>query len=72
MDYLDRGIPVAEIRRRASAATEGPTRVRRDESDRRPLRREWPMTIADVYLPDEPRRAAERVRQWARAIRAAL
>lgn len=72
VDYLDRGISIAEIRRRASAATEGPTRVLRDETDRRPVLREWPMTIADVYLPDEPRGAAERVRRWARAIRSAL
>jgi hypothetical protein len=72
VDYLDRGVSIAEIRRRASAATEGPTRVRRDEADRRPVPRAWPMTIADVYLPDEPRGAAERVRRWARAIRSAL
>lgn len=72
VDYLDCGISIAEIRRRVSAATEGPTRVLRDEADRRPVLREWPMTIAGVYLPDEPRGAAERVRRWARAIRSAL
>jgi hypothetical protein len=67
-DHLDRGVPVAEIRRRASAATDGRTRVHREEPPLRPVLREWPMTIADVYLPDAPKGAAERVRAWARTI----
>jgi hypothetical protein len=67
-DHLDRGVPVAEIRRRASAATDGRTRVHREEPPLRPVLREWPMTIADVYLPDAPEGVAERVRAWARTI----
>ena len=72
VEHLDRGIPIAEIRRRVSAATEGSTRVRRDERDRRPVQRDWPMTIADVYLDGDPRGAADRVRRWAHAIRGLL
>ena len=72
VDHLDRGIPVAEIRRRVSAATEGATRVRRDEAAVRPVLRAWRMTIADVYRSADPAGAAERVRRWARAMRAEL
>lgn len=72
VDYLDRGISVAEIRRRASAAFEGTKRVHRDEASVRPVLRTWSMTIADVYHGGEPRGAAERVRRWARQIRRAL
>ena len=72
IDHLERGVPVAEIRRRASAAFEGSKRVRRNEASTRPVARTWPMTIADVYHGGEPHGAAERVRRWARAIRSAL
>ena len=72
IDHLDRGIPVAEIRRRASSAFEGSKRVRRDEASIRPVLRAWPMTIADVYHRAQPEGAAERVRRWARAIRSQL
>jgi len=72
VDYLDRGISIDEIRRRASAATAGAVRVRRDESARKPVRRSWSMTIADVYGRGQPIAAAERVRRWAAAIRREL
>lgn len=68
LDHLDRGVTIAEIRRRASAATDGRTRVHREEPPLALVRREWSMTIADVCLPDEREGAAERVRAWARAI----
>ena len=66
---LDDGVAVAELRRRASGQFEGPTRVLKRESERQPVLRQWRMTIADVYLPDQPVGAAERVRAWAAAIR---
>ena len=72
IDYLDRGISIAEIRRRASSAFEGAKRVRRDEASIRPVLRTWPMTIAAVYDGARPDGAAERVRRWARAIRSTL
>jgi hypothetical protein len=72
VDRLERGVPVAEIRRRMGRASAGATRVLRPESERRPVPREWRMTIADVYLPGQPRGAAERVRRWAAAVRAEL
>jgi len=34
--------------------------------------RDWGMTIADVYLPDQPQGAVERVRAWAATIRSQL
>lgn len=68
VDYLDRGVSVAEIRRRASAATDGRTRVHREEPPLRPVLREWSMTIADVYLPEQPEGVAQRVRAWGGAI----
>lgn len=70
--HLDQGIAVAEVRRRVSAVTEGKTRVLKPEADRRPVLRTWPLTIANVYLPDQPQGAADRVRAWAAAIRQAL
>ena len=72
IDYLDRGISIEEIRRRATAAFDGPKRVRRNEASVRPVLRPWPMTVADVYHGGRPEGAAERVRRWAAEIRRAL
>ena len=69
---LDDGLPVAEIRRRAGQAYAGAKRVRKQESERRPVLRRWGMTIADVYIPGRPEGAAARVRAWANAIRREL
>jgi len=70
--HLDRGLPVAEIRQRHAAAYAGSKRVMRPASERRPVLRRWKMTIADVYLPDRPQGAADRVKAWAAAIRSEL
>ena len=72
IERLDHGLAVEEIRRRAARMTEGKTRVLKDEAERRPVLRAWGMTIADVYLPNQPAGAAERVRSWAAAIRSQL
>ena len=72
IDHLDRGVSVAEIRRRVSAAAAGAKRVRRDAASVRPVLRAWPMTIDEVYHDAQPDGAAERVRQWARAISSTL
>lgn len=69
VEYLDRGLGIAEIRRRVGQAAAGTTHVLRPEAERRIVLRQWRMTIADVYLPKQPEAAAERVRAWARAIR---
>lgn len=69
IEHLDQGVAVAELRRRVSSVTEGKTRVLKPEADRQPVLRQWPMTVADVYLPDQPQGAADRVRAWAAAIR---
>lgn len=72
IERLDNDLPVAQIRRRNAAEYEGKRRVLRPESERRPVQRRWPMTIADVYTPDQPAGAAARVRAWAAAIRSEL
>ncbi len=72
IERLDRGVATIELRRRAARQFDGPTRVLRKPSERRPVLRRWRMTIADVYLPEQPAGAADRVRAWAAAIRAEL
>lgn len=70
--HLDQGVSVATIRRQIARIADGPQRVLKREADRQPVLRAWPMTIAHVYLPDQPEGAAERVRRWAASIRAQL
>jgi hypothetical protein len=70
--HLDQGVPVATLRRQIAQIADGSQRVRKDEAEHRPILRTWPMTIADVYLPDQPEGAADRVRRWAAAIRAEI
>ena len=65
IERLDSGVAVEELRRRAAIAYNGAKRVLKDEAERRPVLQHWRMTIADVYLPEQPRGAAGRVRQWA-------
>lgn len=72
IEHLDHGVPVAELRRRAGRAFGGAQRVLRPAAERRPTLRRWGITIADVYLPERPAGAAERVRRWAAAIRSEL
>lgn len=69
LERLDHGLGIAEIRRRVGKTAAGATRVRKPEPERQPMLRQWSMTIAEVYLPDQPERAVERVRAWATAIR---
>jgi hypothetical protein len=71
-ERLDHGLGIAEIRRRVGKAAAGAARVVKPESERQPILRQWLMTIADVYLPDQPQGAAERVRAWAAVIRRAI
>jgi hypothetical protein len=71
-DRLDSRVPIAELRRRAARAYAGRQRVLRDPAERRPVLRAWSTTIADVYRPDHPAGAADRVRAWAAAIHATL
>ena len=71
-EHLDKGLPVTEIRRRVAQSAEGKTKVLKPEAERHPVLKQWPMTIADVYLPDQPQGAAERVKAWATSIRSQL
>ena len=70
--HLDQGVPVSEIRRRVGKAAAGAARVLKPEAERKPVLRRWPMTIADVYIPNKPEGAADRVKQWAACIRKEL
>jgi Family of unknown function (DUF5946) len=72
IERLDNGLTIAEIRHRAATAYAGEKRVLKDQAERRPVLRRWCMTIADVYIPDQPEGTAERVRRWAAAIRGEL
>ncbi len=72
IEHLDTGLSVEEIRRRNRKAYEGNRRVLKEESKRCPVQRKWKMTISDVYIPNCPEKAAERVREWAASIRAEL
>ena len=67
--HMDQGIPIGEIRRRIGQAAAGATRVLKPEAERRPVLRQWPVTIAAVYIPARPAGAAGRVRAWAASIR---
>lgn len=72
IEYLDNGLPVAEIRKRFSKEYNGDKRVLKDESERRAVLRQWTMTIANVNIPDQPKWAAGRVRAWAATIRSEI
>lgn len=70
VEHIDRGLPVAEIRRRA-AAFDGATRVLKPVAERRVQLRAWPVTIAYAYAGGSAG-AALRAREWAHAVRASL
>ena len=72
IDRLDNGVAVVELRRRAARTYGGKKRVLKAEAERRPALRQWQVTIADVFIPNQPEGAAERVRRWAASIRAEL
>ncbi len=72
IEHLDKGLPVAEIRRRNAKAYQGKKRVLRPEAERHPVLWHWQKTIADVYIPDHPDGAAQRVREWGAAVRLEL
>lgn len=66
---MDAGLATNELRRQASKMFDGKKRVLRPKAERRLVLKSWSMTIANIYLPDQPTGAAERVRQWATVIR---
>lgn len=68
-EYLEQGTPARALRNRAAHLYQGQKRVLRPEAERHPVYSPWPLTIASVYLPDQPEGAADRVRAWAASIR---
>ncbi len=72
-DALDGKAPVAELRRRARLATDGPTRVRRRPGDP-PVewhRGPWPVNVTGA-LSATPATYPDLVEAWARGVRATL
>ena len=67
-DHLEQGVSTDLLRKRVEEMAEGDQRVIVPPEERQPRYRSWPMTIADVYLPNHPTEAADRVRRWAAAI----
>lgn len=69
IEHLDNGTPVEQLRDRIASSFDGSREVRRKDPIHQFILHYWKMTIADVYLPDHPEGAAERVRTWAGTIR---
>ena len=63
--HLREGLPVTQIRAATGKLTQGAMRVLLPEAERKIVRRDWPLTIADVALPDQPAGAVARVQAWA-------
>ena len=72
LEAVDAGWTNEQVRRRAVERGAGQRQVLRPAADRRPALKRWSRTIDDVYLPDQPEGAAERVRDWVAAIRREL
>lgn len=70
VEHIDHGVSTETLLQRARSRFDGATPVRKKEAERTPVLRQWSRTIADVYLPDKPEGAADRVKQWAASIRA--
>lgn len=79
-DVLEGRASIADARRRARHASDGPTRVRRRAGDppgeeprmvRVAWPRRWPVTVLDVCR-SRPRQYEEQVRRWARSALRAL
>ena len=69
VDHLEKGVSVAEIRRRNETIFAGARRVLKREAERTPTLRTWRLTIEYVYGGGSPARAALRVQKWAAAVR---
>ena len=69
IDHIDKGTPPRLLRRRMARMAAGQKKVLRDKGAQRTVSRQWPTTIADVYLEDRPENAAVRVRKWAYSVR---
>lgn len=71
MQHIDNGLPLQDIRKHVSAMANGGKQVLKREHIT-PVPKRWAKTIADVYLPDHPEGAAQRVRGWANVVRTEL
>jgi hypothetical protein len=61
-------ISIAGIRKRFGRGFDGRQHVLKPETERRLVRRDWKITIADVYLPGQPQGVAQRVRDWEKSV----
>lgn len=69
-EAYDKGWSNEQARARVSKGGkwEGKRKVRLKEP-KKPELHQWSMTISDIYIPDQPSRAAERVREWIKVVR---
>lgn len=72
IDHLDNGTPASLLRRRMARTAAGKRKVLKNPPARQLILRHWSLTISDVYLPNRPEGAAERVRAWASSLRSEL
>ncbi|HVB87363.1 MAG TPA: DUF5946 family protein [Candidatus Dormibacteraeota bacterium] len=72
VEKVGRATPTSQIRLEFARRYEGSKKILKPESERKVVFREWKMTIADVYLPQDAKGTASRVRAWAQAPRAEL
>lgn len=67
--YLKGEMGVSEIRKKVAYFANGKARVLKPKADRQNYKlKRWPLTIASVYLENQPAGAATRVRTWAQSI----
>lgn len=71
-EALDKAWSQPEILKAARRANTGAGKVLKKPQEQVPVLTSWPLTIADVCLPNQPEGAPERVRAWVKAIRAQL
>ena len=67
--HVDEQVPASVLRQAVARDFAGSKRVLKERAESKTCGQRWRMTIADVYLPDRPQGAAERVPRWAGSIR---
>lgn len=67
-EAFDKGWSNEQVRAHIGRKWDGKAKVLLKEP-KTPIMREWSMTISDVYIPDQPEGAADRVYAWAKSVR---
>lgn len=69
---LDGTMTIEEIKRQTPSANGSPKKAQQTAWGRQFILNRWDMTTADVYRPFQPVGTADRVKQWAEAIRSEI